>query len=44
MRRPEHVGLPALFPGGEEGRLLRFEHHDGRNWTYAVELRDERTW
>jgi hypothetical protein len=24
----EHVGLPVLLSGGEEGRLLRFEHHD----------------
>ena len=36
----EHCGLPVLLPGGEEGRLLRFEHSgDGRRWTWAVEFR-----
>lgn len=37
---PEHTGLPVLLPGGEEGRLLRFEHSpDGERWTWAVEFR-----
>jgi hypothetical protein len=37
---PEHKGLPVLLPGGEEGRLLRFEHsEDGERWTWAVEFR-----
>jgi hypothetical protein len=40
----EHIGLPILFTGGEEGRLLRFQHLDGRTWTYEVEFRGERTW
>ncbi|HZD05502.1 MAG TPA: hypothetical protein VE173_11300 [Longimicrobiales bacterium] len=44
MPGPEHVGLPILFTGGEEGRLLRFEHQGGHAWTYAVEFRGERTW
>ena len=36
----EHSGLPVLLPGGEEGRLLRFEHSaDGERWTWAVEFR-----
>ena len=36
----EHVGLPMLLPGGEEGRLLRFEHRgDPEEWTYALEFR-----
>jgi hypothetical protein len=36
----EHTGLPVLLPGGEEGRLLRFEHSaDGERWTWAVEFR-----
>jgi hypothetical protein len=35
-----HVGLPVLLPGGEEGRLLRFEHTpDGERWTWALEFR-----
>lgn len=35
-----HVGLPMLLPGGEEGRLLRFEHtEDPVRWTYALEFR-----
>jgi hypothetical protein len=35
-----HVGLPVLLPGGEEGRLLRFEHReDPREWTYVLEFR-----
>src|SRR5213594_2081066 len=36
----EHLGLPVLLPGGEEGRLLRFEHTaDGEGWTWALEFR-----
>ncbi len=36
----EHAGLPVLLPGGEEGRLLRFDHTpDGERWTWAVEFR-----
>jgi hypothetical protein len=36
----EHVGLPVLLPGGEEGRLLRFEHSaEGDRWTWALEFR-----
>jgi hypothetical protein len=39
----EHLGLPVLLPGGEEGRLLRFEHSaDGAGWTWALEFRGER--
>ena len=40
----DDVGLPMLLPGGEIGRLLRFEHDDdlGR-WTYALEFRGART-
>ncbi len=39
----EHVGLPVLLPGGETGRLLRFEHSDdGGSWTYALEFRGSR--
>jgi hypothetical protein len=35
-----HVGLPMLLPGGEIGRLLRFEHQDDPvMWTYALEFR-----
>jgi hypothetical protein len=39
-----HVGLPMLLPGGEIGRLLRFEHDEaiGR-WTYALEFRGSRS-
>ena len=36
----EHLGLPVLLPGGEAGRLLRFERGgDGDTWTYALEFR-----
>jgi hypothetical protein len=36
----DHVGLPVVLPGGEEGRLLRFEHtEDPTLWTYALEFR-----
>jgi hypothetical protein len=36
----DHVGLPVLLPGGEEGRLLRFDHtEDGTAWTYVLEFR-----
>ena len=39
----EHLGLPVLLPGGEEGRLLRFEHTaDGEGWTWALEFRGRR--
>lgn len=35
-----HAGLPMLLPGGETGRLLRFEHQDEpAGWTYALEFR-----
>jgi hypothetical protein len=40
---PEHRGLPVLLPGGEEGRLLRFEHTpEGDRWTWALEFRGAR--
>jgi hypothetical protein len=36
----EHIGMPVLLPGGEVGRLLRFEHSpDGQEWTWALEFR-----
>ena len=35
----EHLGLPVLLPGGEAGRLLRFERGEGVTWTYALEFR-----
>ena len=39
----EHIGLPVLLPGGEEGRLLRFEHSvDPARWSYALEFRGSR--
>jgi hypothetical protein len=39
----EHLGLPVLLPGGEEGRLLRFEHQDDPvRWTYSLEFRGMR--
>jgi hypothetical protein len=39
----EHEGLPVLLPGGEEGRLLRFEwSEEGDAWTWALEFRGER--
>ena len=39
----EHEGLPVLLFGGEEGRLLRFEHTaDGARWTWALEFRGGR--
>jgi hypothetical protein len=38
-----HSGLPVLLPGGEIGRLLRFEHQDDpQRWTYALEFSGER--
>lgn len=38
-----HLGLPMLLPGGETGRLQRFEHApDGSSWTYALEFRGAR--
>jgi hypothetical protein len=40
---PEHIGLPVLLPGGEEGRLERFEHaDDGSSWRYVLEFRGAR--
>jgi hypothetical protein len=39
----EHHGLPVLLPGGEVGRLLRFERAaDGDEFTWALEFRGER--
>ena len=39
-----HIGLPMLLPGGEIGRLLRFEYEDDIDrWTYALEFRGSRT-
>jgi hypothetical protein len=39
----EHVGLPMLLPGGEVGRLLRFEHAaDGSSWSYTLEFKGAR--
>ena len=39
----EHIGLPVLLPGGEVGRLLRFERSDdGDRWTWALEFRGMR--
>ena len=39
----EHYCLPVLLPGGEVGRLLKFEHtSDGEEWTWAVEFRGSR--
>jgi hypothetical protein len=39
----EHLGLPMLLPGGESGRLQRFEHApDGSSWTYTLEFRGAR--
>jgi hypothetical protein len=36
----EHVGLPVLLPGGEEGRLIRFERSAGGDrWSWALEFR-----
>ncbi len=41
--RLEHVGLPVVLPGGEEGRLQRFEHApDGSTWRYTLEFRGAR--
>lgn len=37
----EHQGLPVLLPGGEVGRLLRFER-EGDEFTWALEFRGER--
>ena len=38
-----HVGLPMLLPGGETGRLQRFEHEpDGSSWRYTLEFRGGR--
>jgi hypothetical protein len=39
----QHVGLPMLLPGGEIGRLQRFEHAgDGATWRYVLEFRGAR--
>lgn len=39
----EHIGLPVLLPGGEAGRLLRFEHSaGGERWTWALEFQGGR--
>jgi hypothetical protein len=39
----EHVGLPVLLPGGEVGRLLRFDYaDDGSSWNWAVEFANSR--
>jgi hypothetical protein len=39
----EHIGLPMLLPGGEIGRLQRFEHApDGSTWSYTLEFRGAR--
>lgn len=36
----QHRGLPVLLPGGEEGRLVRFDHAaDGSSWSYTLEFR-----
>jgi hypothetical protein len=36
----DQMGLPVLLPGGEEGRLLSFEHSpDGERWTWTLEFR-----
>ena len=38
-----HIGLPMLLPGGENGRLERFEHEpDGSSWRYTLEFRGSR--
>ena len=38
-----HLGLPMLLPGGETGRLQRFEHEpDGSSWRYTLEFRGAR--
>lgn len=38
----EHLGLPVFLPGGEAGRLMRFEaSRDGHSWTYALEFSGE---
>ena len=39
----EHQGLPVLLPGGEVGRLLRFDRDPGGDeFTWALEFRGER--
>ena len=39
----DHLGLPMLLPGGESGRLQRFEHEpDGSSWIYTLEFRGAR--
>jgi hypothetical protein len=40
---PEHQGLPVLLPGGEVGRLLRFDRDpSGDEFTWVLEFRGER--
>jgi hypothetical protein len=35
------LGLSVLLPGGETGRLLRFEHEtDPDRWIYTLEFSD----
>ena len=37
-----HLGTPVFLPGGEAGRLLRFERSaDGYSWRYALEFEGE---
>lgn len=37
-----HLGLPVLLPGGETGRLLRFDAAEGgTSWTYTLEFSGE---
>ena len=39
----DHQGLPVLLPGGEEGRLVRFDHaDDGSTWSYTLDFRGAR--
>jgi hypothetical protein len=39
----QHRSLPMLLPGGEIGRLQRFEHaEDGSTWSYTLDFRGAR--
>ncbi|HEX6487426.1 MAG TPA: hypothetical protein VF137_00935 [Candidatus Dormibacteraeota bacterium] len=39
----DHHGMPVLLPGGEVGRLLKFDHSaDEEEWTWALEFRGSR--
>lgn len=39
----DHHGMPVLLPGGEVGRLIKFDHtDDGEEWTWALEFRGSR--